>query len=189
MSFKMGKLKFIDSIQFMASSLEDLAKRQRLAGLGKQSLATEAAIAKRNADKAAVAKTHIELVKASAGQIMANPASAVQILTRVGQMTGMDMSDDIAQIQGKDPEAIRNWAAGHALNADKLYDFTRAKTEASQIRPQPQVGAMPTISAPAPAPTENALGTPVAGVVNTTAVPPSQIKTRALSIETEPPAP
>jgi hypothetical protein len=147
-----------------SSSLEDLAKRQRQAGLGKQSLATEAAIAKQRADKAAVAKTQIELLRASAGQIMANPGSAVQILNRFGQMTGMDMSDDIAQIQGKDPEAIINWAAGHALNADKLYDFTRAKTEAAQIRPQPQVGVMPSVGAPAA--TENALGTPAAGVSN-----------------------
>jgi len=154
-----------------SSSLEDLAKRQRLAGLGKQSLATEAAIAKRNADKAAVAKTQIELLRASAGQIMANPGSAVQILNRFGQMTGMDMSDDIAQIQGKDPEAIRNWAAGHALNADKLYDFTRAQTEASQIRPQPQVGAMPSVGAPAA--TENALGTPVTGVSNAMVAQPA----------------
>jgi len=101
-------------------SLEDLAKRQRQAGLGKQALATEAAIGKQRTDRLNAAKTQIELMKASAGQIMANPESAVQVLNRFGQMTGMDMSDDIRQIQNMDPETIKNWAAGHALDADKL---------------------------------------------------------------------
>jgi hypothetical protein len=55
-----------------SSSLEDLAKRQRQAGLGKQALATEAALGKQRADKLNAAKTQIELMKASAGQIMAN---------------------------------------------------------------------------------------------------------------------
>jgi hypothetical protein len=103
-----------------SSSLEDLAKRQRQAGLGKQALATEAALGKQRADKLNAAKTQIELMKASAGQIMANPGSAVQVLTRFGQMTGMDMSDDIAQIQNMDTESIKNWAAGHAIDAEKL---------------------------------------------------------------------
>ena len=147
-----------------SSSLEDLAKRQRQAGLGKQSLATEAAIAKQRTDKANAAKTQLELLKSSAGQIMANPESAVQILTRFGQMTGMDMSDDIAQIQGKDIQTIKNWAASHALGADKLFESLRAQTEAAQIRPQPQVGATPAVGAPAS--TQNALGAPVAGVSN-----------------------
>jgi len=101
-------------------SLEDLAKRQRQAGLGKQALATEAAVGKQRTDRLNAAKTQIELMKASAGQIMANPESAVQVLNRFGQMTGMDMSDDIKQIQNMDTEAIKNWAAGHALDADKL---------------------------------------------------------------------
>jgi hypothetical protein len=160
-----------------SSSLEDLAKRQRQAGLGKQSLATEAAIAKQRADKANVAKTQIELLKASAGQIMANPESAVQVLTRFGQITGMDMSDDIAQIQGKDVETVRNWAAGHALNADKLSEYTRAQNEAAQIRPQPQVGVMPSVGAPAA--TENALGTPVTGVSNAMVAQPASAATTA----------
>jgi hypothetical protein len=98
-----------------------------------------------------------------------------------------------------------NLKSTFVLKGKELVDNLRARTETAQILPQPQVGAMPTISAPAPAPTENALrrsvgipapaptqnalGTPVAGVVNTTAVPTSQIKTRALSLETEPPAP
>jgi len=160
-----------------SSSLEDLARRQRQAGLGKQSLATEAAIAKQRADKANVAKTQIELLKASAGQIMANPESAVQVLTRFGQITGMDMSDDIAQIQGKDVETVRNWAAGHALNADKLSEYTRAQNEAAQIRPQPQIGAMPSVGAPAA--TENALGTPVTGVSNAMVSQPALAATTA----------
>jgi hypothetical protein len=153
-----------------STSLEDLAKRQRQAGLGKQALATEAALGKQRTDKASAAKTQLELMKASAGQIMANPESAVQVLTRFGQMTGMDMSDDIAQIQGKDPETVRNWAASHALGADKLFENLRVQNEAAQLRPKPSPVGMPTET---PAPAGNALGTPVAGVSNAMVAQPA----------------
>ena len=103
-----------------AASLEDLAGRYRKAGLGKQALATEAALAKQRTDKLAAAKTQTELLKTSATRIMSNPAAAVSELQRYQQLTGVDMSDDIAQVQGMDPEAIKQWAAGHALEADKL---------------------------------------------------------------------
>lgn len=103
-----------------SASLEDLAGRYRKAGLGKQALATEAALAKQRTDKLAAAKTQTELLKTSATRIMNRPESAIQELQRYQQLTGVDMSDDIAQVQGMAPEAIKQWAAGHALEADKL---------------------------------------------------------------------
>ena len=104
-----------------AMSLEDLAGRYRKAGLGKQALSTEAALAKQRTDKLTAAKTQTELLKSSAARIMSNPAAAVQELTRYQQLTGVDMSDDISQVQKlATPEAIKEWAAGHALDADKL---------------------------------------------------------------------
>ena len=103
-----------------SASLEDLAGRYRKAGLGKQALATEAALAKQRTDKLAAAKSQFELLKTSATRIMSNPTAAVSELQRYQQLTGVDMSDDIAQVQSMAPEAIKQWAAGHALEADKL---------------------------------------------------------------------
>ena len=103
-----------------SASLEDLAGRYRKAGLGKQALATEAALAKQRTDKLAAAKTQFELLKSSATRIMANPAAAVSELQRYQQLTGVDMSDDIAQIQQMPPDQVKAWASGHALEADKL---------------------------------------------------------------------
>jgi len=103
-----------------SASLEDLAGRYRKAGLGRQALATEAALAKQRTDKLAAAKTQFELLKSSATRIMANPAAAVSELQRYQQLTGVDMSDDIAQIQQMPPDQVKAWASGHALEADKL---------------------------------------------------------------------
>lgn len=103
-----------------AASLEELAGRYRKAGLGKQALATEAALAKQRMDKLSSAKTQFELMESSAKNIMANPASAIRELTRYQQLTGVDMSDDIAEVQKKTPEEIYSWAAGHALKAEKM---------------------------------------------------------------------
>jgi hypothetical protein len=103
-----------------SASLEDLAGRYRKAGLGKQALATEAALAKQRTDKLTTAKTQMELMKTSATRIMANPNAAIQELQRYQQLTGVDMSDDIAQVQQMAPDQVRAWASGHALEADKL---------------------------------------------------------------------
>ncbi len=105
-----------------AASLAELPGRYRQAGLGKQALAAEAALAKQQTDKLAQAKTQVELVKHTANQIFANPQNAAQILTSFNQRTGIDVSDDLAQLQqlGGNPEAIKNWAAGHVIEADKM---------------------------------------------------------------------
>jgi hypothetical protein len=105
-----------------ATSLAELPGRYRQAGLGKQALAAEAALAKQQTDKLTQAKTQVELVKHAANQIFANPQNAAQILTSFNQRTGIDVSDDLAQLQqlGGDPDAIKNWAAGHVIEADKL---------------------------------------------------------------------
>jgi hypothetical protein len=105
-----------------STSLQDLATRQRQAGLAKQALATEAAISKQRTDQLTQAKTQVELIKHTANQIFANPQNAAQILTNIGQRAGIDVSDDLAQIQqlGGDPNAIKQWAAGHVLEADKM---------------------------------------------------------------------
>jgi hypothetical protein len=98
--------------------LQELQQR----GLGKQAMAMQAQMTKAQADKLAQQKTSLELVKNAAKQVLANPQNATQILQSFGQRTGVDMSDDLAEIQrlGDNVDAIRQWAAGHALEADKL---------------------------------------------------------------------
>ena len=91
-------------------------------GLGKQSMAVGAQITKQQTDKMAMLEQQHKLVKSAASQVFANPESALQTLTTFGQKTGIDMSDDLAQIQalGNDPAKIKQWAAGVAMEADKL---------------------------------------------------------------------
>lgn len=105
-----------------ATSLAELPGRYRQAGLGKQALAAEAALAKQQADKLTQAKTQVDLIKSTANQIFTNPQNAAQILTSFSQRTGIDISDDLAQLQqlGGNPEAIKQWAAGHVIEADKM---------------------------------------------------------------------
>lgn len=91
-------------------------------GLGKQALAVGAQQAKMRSDQLTQQKTQFELVKNAANQVFANPQNAAQILTSFGQRTGIDMSDDLAQLQqlGNNPEAVKQWAAGIVLEADKM---------------------------------------------------------------------
>lgn len=91
-------------------------------GLGKQAMALQGQLTKQQADKLAQQKTTVELVKNAANQVFANPQNAAQILQSFSQRTGIDVSDDLSQIQqlGGDVEAIKRWAAGNALEADKL---------------------------------------------------------------------
>lgn len=91
-------------------------------GLGKAAMTLQGQLTKQQTDKLAQQKTTVDLVKHAANQVFANPGSAAQILQAFGQRTGIDMSDDLAEVQrlGGDPEAIKRWAAGQALEADKL---------------------------------------------------------------------
>lgn len=91
-------------------------------GLGKQGLAVGAQMVKQRADQLKMQKDTIELTKNAAKQVMANPQNAAQILSSFGQRYGIDMNDDLAEIQrlGNNPDAIRQWAAGVTLEADKL---------------------------------------------------------------------
>lgn len=68
------------------------------------------------------AKTVLEMMKGAATQVMANPEQAETVLMDFGRRTGSDVSADLAQLRslGGNREAIVKWAAGHALQADKL---------------------------------------------------------------------
>jgi hypothetical protein len=77
----------------------------------------------KNAEIEQLTKIH-GVLKTGATQVLANPtlANAIRVTQDVGRMTGSDVSADLAQLTelGENPEAIRRWAAGHALEADKL---------------------------------------------------------------------
>ncbi len=105
-----------------AANFGEVSQRLMKQGLGKQALAVSAAEAKQRADKIALLKDTTTLMKNTATQIMANPAIAREAVIDFGQRTGTDVSRDLAQLDsyGGDAEAIKQWAAGHALDADKL---------------------------------------------------------------------
>ncbi len=105
-----------------AADLEDARKRLMTAGLGKQSAALQKQIDEQKTAKLTQAKTQVDLIKSTANQIFANPQNAAQILTNFNQRTGIDISDDLAQLQqlGGNPDAIKQWAAGHVIEADKM---------------------------------------------------------------------
>ena len=105
-------------------------------GLVKQSMAVGAHIAKQQTDKMAMLEQQHKLIKSAAAQVFANPENAIQTLTAFGQRTGIDMSDDLAQIQAivNDPAKIKQWAAGIAIEADKLLPQLNTKDTGGQVQ-------------------------------------------------------
>lgn len=71
------------------------------------------------------------LIKQGAGAVFANPTeqNALQVINQLEQQTGQRMDNDKATVMSfrGDPNAIRRWAAGHALEADKL--LPKAETQ------------------------------------------------------------
>lgn len=64
------------------------------------------------------------LLKTSATTVLANPTldNALNVLDQFEQQTGMkqDAQRQVLMQMGNNPDAIKRWAAGHALEADKL---------------------------------------------------------------------
>ena len=93
-------------------------------GLGKQAIALQGQMQKQQADKIAMLKNTADLLKNSANAVFANPTldNALTQVTNFGKQTGSDISSEIAALQkiGNDPDAIKQWAAGHAVSADKM---------------------------------------------------------------------
>ena len=68
------------------------------------------------------------LLKTYANQVVANPnlETAMSVVQRFGRDTGEDMSDEIARLQtiGNNPDALRQWGMGYAMDADKILGQT-----------------------------------------------------------------
>ena len=143
-----------------AGSVADLPRLYREAGLTKRAFEAEALAAKQRSEQMAAAKAKLDLVKTAANQVFANPQSAPQILQAFGQKYGVDMSDDLAEIQrlGNNPDAIRQWAAGQVLQADKLLPKTETRNlggTLEEFRRDPLTGAIigtPTVLQKTPEP-------------------------------------
>ena len=107
-----------------AATLGDVQQRLMQAGLGKQSIALQKQMQEQQAAKIKQAKDSLDLMKSSAASIVANPdpVFAKQKLVQFGQLTGQDISSDLAMLDsfGTDANKIKQWAASHAMEADKL---------------------------------------------------------------------
>lgn len=87
--------------------------------------------AKANADKRAAESARLDnltkvhgIFKTTMNGIIGNPtlANAINTVRKTGVLLGEDTADDEAELMafGENPTAIRQWAASHALEADKL---------------------------------------------------------------------
>lgn len=105
-------------------TLPDIQQRYLQAGLGKQAFALQKQIQEQQAARVKQAKDSLDLMKESAAKIIGNPNPefAKRILTQFGQVTGQDISSDMADLEklGNDPVAIQQWAASHSLKAEEL---------------------------------------------------------------------
>lgn len=73
-------------------------------------------------------KQSLELMKQAANAVFANPTeqSAISAITQLEQATGQNLDQARAEVYSLkgDPNAIKRWAAGHALQADQLLPKT-----------------------------------------------------------------
>lgn len=105
-----------------AANFGEVSQRLMQQGLGKQALAVSAAEAKQRADKIALQKDKLTLMRSAASRAMADPANAEAILMDYAKQTGSDVTAELERLRanGGDLEKNRLWAASHALEADKL---------------------------------------------------------------------
>jgi hypothetical protein len=98
--------------------------------LGRQKLETEKENAKFNRIKQISG-----VYKDTATAIMANPTpqAAAMNLQRFSKLTGEDVSQELQQISQMTPEQIKQWAAGHALEADKVLTKFETKDTGGQL--------------------------------------------------------
>ena len=101
---------------------QDVSSRLMAQGLGKQAMAVQKQSQEQKTAQLAQAKTQHELIKGAANQVFTNPQAAVQILTNFSRQTGIDVADDLAELArvGNDPAKVKDWAAGIAVEADKM---------------------------------------------------------------------
>lgn len=69
------------------------------------------------------------ILKQGATSVLANPTldNAMYQTQQFGKLTGQDVTNELQNLQqiGDNPDALRKWAAGHALNAEQLLPKTQ----------------------------------------------------------------
>lgn len=109
-----------------AQTPADIPGALRAQGLGEEAFGVEAQMATQQAAQRKAqleqVKTLADLYKRTATSVFADPANAKAHVVRFGQQTGSDVTEELRQIDamGNDPAKIKAWAAGHAMDADKL---------------------------------------------------------------------
>lgn len=98
--------------------------------LNKQKLAAE-----QDKNKWERIKNMTGVYKDAATAIFANPTpeNAAMQLQRFNKLTGEDVSQELQQISQMSPEQIKRWAAGHALEADKVMMKFETKDAGGQL--------------------------------------------------------
>ncbi len=121
-----------------AGKPEQILQALQQRGLGKQAMALQAQMSKQQADKLTMLKTANDLKKQAATAVMANPTleTALGMLQSFANQTGMDVSSDRQALQstGGDPRKIMAWAAGHAIEADKMLPQLNTKDTGGQVQ-------------------------------------------------------
>lgn len=97
------------AMEFRGKQDESLMAKQKLAG-------------EQEKQKFERIKGITTVYKDAATAVFANPTpeNALYQINRFGEMTGQDVSKEVDMIGRMSPEQIRQWAAGHALEADKV---------------------------------------------------------------------
>jgi len=109
---------------FARSGGDLTAAREQLLGAGqyKPAMEIDKQLAAQRKDRLSMAMYQTKLMKTYATRVFADPRpeTALAALQELGAATGVDMSADIAKVQQMTPDQVRIWAAGHAVEADKL---------------------------------------------------------------------
>lgn len=128
--FELGqRQKEADRNNMLRDLLANTPEADRIPALEKGGFLNEANILRKSAAdaedrKLANADKVYGILRKAAGSVMANPTleNAIQSTQMFGQITGQNIDAQLQQLQqiGDNPDAIRRWAAGHALEAEKL---------------------------------------------------------------------
>jgi len=118
-AFRNALTQAMSSGKFDENSTADLYKASP--GLTNAFLKSQQDIQKAKMERA---KEYLTLAKGYATRVMANPTteSAIAALTELQNQSGMDQSAEIARVNAMqgNPDAIRQWATGHSVEADKM---------------------------------------------------------------------
>lgn len=88
-------------------------------------------------DKAETVAKQLGLMKDLSGSVLANPTreAAIAAVQRFGSLTGLDIAQDLAAVQAlQSTDDVRRWAAGNALQAEKLLPQFQARDTGGQVQ-------------------------------------------------------